>query len=95
MEPFTSDFGSLCFHKKSMRGKCYDYKITFHKTQHNPELLVDKVLELIECLFVQFNGKRIWTRLIATVWFEHINDIQNVVTKDNELFAFIPSRRNN
>ena len=88
MEPITCDSGLLCFHKRSLRGTCCDYKLSFYGKHSDPVDVIDSVTVLLQYLFERLRGKTIRGRLIAAVKFIHVNEIQD---KLSERIYYFPS----
>ena len=90
MEPITCPSGCLCFHRRSLRGTCCDYKIEFYETQTDVETLIDTVRELLTRLFECVQGSILRGRLIAAVNYVHLNDVTNVISERTYYFASYP-----
>ena len=88
MEPITCDSGILCFHKKSLRGMCCDYKLSFYEKQLEPTDVIETVTVLLQYLFHTLRGQRIRGRLIAAVKYIHVNEMQE---KLSERVYYFPS----
>lgn len=81
MESFSSEFGCLCFHKTSLRGKCHDFKLLFNESQDNVEMIIDPTSDLFRQLINSYNNQRMKARLIAVVNFAHVNNEQHTITE--------------
>ena len=88
MEPITSNTGILCFHKKSLRGTCCDYKLSFNEKYLDPVDAIETVTNLLQSLFDSLQAEAIRGRIIAAVKFIHVNDVQE---KLSERVYYFPS----
>ena len=81
MKTITSNTGLLCFHKKSLRGKCCDYKLSLNEKHLDPLDVIETVTILLQSLFHTLRAKSVRGRLIAAVKYIHVNDMQEKLSK--------------
>ena len=75
---FSNDFGTLDFHKQSVKGRIQDYVITFHKDEIEIGLMIDDLYELFIKLMEKFKDKVVRARLVAKIHFLHFGKEEEV-----------------
>ena len=88
MTSFSTSFACLQHHKDSLRGKVKDYVISFNEPQQDIEAMTEATFEVVQQLFLTFNDRRVYGRLVAKVDYIQMNYEQGIM---NERSYHFPS----
>ena len=69
---FVNDFGTLRFHRKSLKGKVEDFVFTYCKKEGDIGVILHDSYQLFQELMKMYDDKIVKARLVAKVDFEHI-----------------------
>ena len=86
-EPYSNEFGTICFHKTSLKGTVKDYVISFSENNAVIDLIIDKTFDLAKHLFKKYETKNVKARIIAKVNYFHLNDQQEIISKRSYHFT--------